>query len=142
MLKENYHNLGEYDSEDEVFVEYMRCRRKSMNRMNGFFNKVVDVIGCYATKPLRVALTMLLVWLAFGVVFSLFAVLGGLISDGCTNVYWLNGFYFSAVTFLTIGYGDIAPLNFFAKLFASIEGIMGLFLMSYFTVAIVRKTLR
>ena len=50
--------------------------------------------------------------------------------------------YFSTITFLTIGYGDISPQNPLTALLAGIEGFFGLFLMSYFTVAIVRKTLR
>ena len=50
-------------------------------------------------------------------------------------------FYHSAITFFTIGYGDYYPSGFFRWL-SSIEGFVGLFLMSYFTVAFVRKILR
>jgi hypothetical protein len=50
-------------------------------------------------------------------------------------------FYHSAITFFTIGYGDYYPSGFFRWL-SSFEGFVGLFLMSYFTVAFVRKILR
>jgi len=50
--------------------------------------------------------------------------------------------YFSAITFLTVGYGDIAPNNEFVALLAGAEGFIGLFMMSYFTVAVVRRLLR
>jgi hypothetical protein len=53
----------------------------------------------------------------------------------------LGNLYFSAITFFTVGYGDCSPLGFF-KILAHLEGFVGVFLMSYFTVAFVRKILR
>jgi hypothetical protein len=52
-----------------------------------------------------------------------------------------RSFYHSAITFFTIGYGDHYPYGA-ARIVSSIEGFMGVFLMSYFTVAFVRKVLR
>jgi hypothetical protein len=52
-----------------------------------------------------------------------------------------KAFYHSAVTFLTIGYGDYYP-DGINRLISGLEGFMGLFTMSYFTVAFVRKILR
>ena len=49
--------------------------------------------------------------------------------------------YFSAITFFTVGYGECSPLGLF-KIIAPLEGGVGVFLMSYFTVAFVRKILR
>ena len=43
--------------------------------------------------------------------------------------------------FLTIGYGECTPEGFF-KIIAPLEGWVGVFMMSYFTVAFVRKILR
>ena len=50
-------------------------------------------------------------------------------------------FYHSAITFLTIGYGDYYPSGTI-RWISGIEGFIGLFMMSYFTVAFVRKILR
>jgi hypothetical protein len=52
-----------------------------------------------------------------------------------------RAFYHSAITFLTIGYGDHYPYGSI-RWVSSMEGFFGLFLMSYFTVAFVRKVLR
>jgi hypothetical protein len=65
----------------------------------------------------------------------------GPVGERFTHIF-LKGLYFSATTFLTIGYGDIQPPTQTVAFAAGIEGFLGLFLMSYFTVAIVRKLLR
>ncbi|MGI8495442.1 MAG: potassium channel family protein [Pyrinomonadaceae bacterium] len=41
-----------------------------------------------------------------------------------------QGFYFSGVTFLTIGYGDILPVSGFTRFFALIEGASGIAIIS------------
>ena len=59
--------------------------------------------------------------------------------------FW-SSMYFSTITFLTIGYGDISPikLDFSAiqTVLTGIEGFLGLLLMSIVTVVVVRKILR
>ena len=57
-------------------------------------------------------------------------------TDGLS--YLQTCFYHSTITFLTIGYGDYYPTGF-SRGISIVEGWMGLFLMSYFTVAFVRK---
>ena len=52
-----------------------------------------------------------------------------------------NALYFSAITFTTIGYGDLHPVHW-AKLAGAIEGVLGVFLMAVFTVSFARKMLR
>ncbi len=141
LLKQNYNKIGSYEFEDSAFVEYMRCRRGSMKSPGlKSLDRLVDLIGVYGTKPSRVALTMLIVWTIFGCLFAVLDSNGALAYDQVQN--WINGFYFSAVTFLTIGYGDIVPSVPLTKVLAPVEGMIGLFLMSYFTVSVVRKTLR
>ncbi len=50
--------------------------------------------------------------------------------------------YYSAITFLTIGYGDIYPSSPALRIASGIEGFLGLFLMAVFTVSFMRKVLR
>ena len=54
---------------------------------------------------------------------------------------WEKAMYHSAITFLTIGYGDYYPTGGCRGLSIA-EGWAGLFMMAYFTVAFVRKILR
>lgn len=46
--------------------------------------------------------------------------------------------YFSGISFTTIGYGDIAPLNY-ARFIAITEGLLGIILSSAFVVSLTRK---
>ena len=55
--------------------------------------------------------------------------------------HFLNSLYYSAITFFTVGYGDYFAVGWL-KGVAALEGFCGVFLMSYFTVAFVRKILR
>lgn len=146
MLKENYHTIGEYDNEDEAFVEYMRYKRRSTA---SFFKKlgyyIIDNIGKYGTSPFRVFNAMIVTIMSFGFVFSDYISITEIatkeeLHQGYNGL--IQGVYFSLITFLTIGYGDISPINTITAFLAGVEGFAGLFLMSYFTVAIVRKTLR
>jgi hypothetical protein len=52
-----------------------------------------------------------------------------------------NSLYFSIITFATVGYGDWRPM-YWAKSAAAAEGLLGVFIMSVFTVSFARKILR
>lgn len=159
ILKENFQNQGLYNDEDRAYVEFKRCESKAelkesvskkqwsaLYRYPLYWFKLAlfDKAGLYATSPVRVLITML----SFYLLFSLSYVL--LISFTQADIIsavddqlgvGARSFYHSAITFLTIGYGDHFPFGAI-RWVSSLEGFFGLFLMSYFTVAFVRKVLR
>lgn len=51
--------------------------------------------------------------------------------------FW-EGLYFSGISFTTIGYGDISPINY-SKVLTVIEGFLGVILSSSFLVSLVRR---
>ncbi len=164
ILKENFNATGHYSDEDEAYVKFKRTEaisilKESIQRKKNlkliaysqyYFKKLIfDKMGKYATDPLRVLFTMLTTYLIFTIVYILLGQFGEIhivsslfpLDDPRTLGYTAKAFYHSAVTFLTIGYGDYYP-DGINRWISGLEGFMGLFLMSYFTVAFVRKILR
>lgn len=161
LLKEEFHQAGQYNEEDRAYVHFKRLEwqyetaralkragaRKPIVWSQQLFKKLVfDWIGHYATNPIRVLGSMVLAFVAFSVLFVGLEVAGlGSIDSSLGDPDGLNmvekAFYHSAITFLTIGYGDYYPSGII-RLLSGLEGFVGLFLLSYFTVAFVRKILR
>ncbi|WP_400204422.1 pentapeptide repeat-containing protein [Candidatus Methanomassiliicoccus intestinalis] len=169
ILKENYRQLGQYDWEDEAYVEYKRekVREKHIERCKEhpryarFVQKIrrnnerpyrplpslLDLVGEYGTNPKLVVCWMLIVPLIFAGVYYIMMQYGSGIelgNDGPTNPVHnvANALYLSSITFLTIGFSDMYPIEAVPRLFVIVEGFLGLFLMAYLTISFTRKTLR
>lgn len=160
-LKENFNVTGQYSDEDKSYVEFKRLESQAIleesvrNRPVGalwqyplylFKLLVFDWAGQYATNPVRVIISMLTMYTFFSVLFivlTLFTPANIVSSLGDPDKLSVvaKSFYHSAITYLTIGYGDYYPSGSI-RMLSSLEGFVGLFLMSYFTVAFVRKILR
>jgi len=161
ILKENFYGTGKYEDEDEAYIMFKRYEAKSWlkeQQEKGGITKIVsyvphafqwlvfDKIGLYATSPGRVLLSVLVFWFFFGLVYFSVDIsgLGQTVSsvgnpDQLSTLF--QSFYHSAITFFTIGYGDVYPVGL-SRIISGLEGFMGVFMMSYFTVAFVRKVLR
>lgn len=138
MLKENFHNIGYYDDEDKAYRAYMKYHTNTPKR---FLLKIFGLIGGYGTRPGRVLLTALVTIFGFGLLQWWQQWIS--FTNGTTfHSKFLESIYFSGITFFTIGFGDITPVNAAGGLAAVLEGFLGVTLMSYFTVALVRKLLR
>lgn len=161
ILKENFRNTGQYNDEDEAYVKFkrnelnylhqQRIKQGGIKAITAYPIKwgqqlLFDKMGNYATSPLRVLFSMFVIYVAFSLVFLLMIHTGhGDLKPGFDPPEQMSelslSFYHSAITFLTIGYGDYAPWGMI-RFLSSVEGFVGLFMMSYFTVAFVRKILR
>ncbi len=161
MLKENFNSIGQYDFEDKAYIEFKRFEEKvilkelktksSIHKLWGYpsyyFRVLVfDWAGLYATDPIRVLLSMFISYAFFSVIFVIMQILNfGILSGQDYKIDLLtsigDSFYFSAITYLTVGYGDFCPIGV-DRWIAATEGFVGVFLMAYFTVAFVRKILR
>jgi hypothetical protein len=161
ILKENFSGTGKYKDEDEAYVMFKRFEAKSWlteQKEKGGITKissyiphafkwlVFDKIGLYATSPGRVLFSVILFWIFFGTLYFLVDLsgLGKTVSSVGNPDHLsalLQSFYHSAITFFTIGYGDVYPMGL-SRLLSGFEGFLGVFMMSYFTVAFVRRVLR
>ncbi|MGQ9620748.1 MAG: potassium channel family protein, partial [Bacteroidales bacterium] len=161
ILKENFSSTGKYSYEDKAYVSFRRLESiadikesTARNKWSVLWNYpayafkwlVFDKIGLYATSPARVLTSVVIIWLLFGFIYYLIQISGlGVTMSSVSNpdrlTPFIQSFYHSAITFFTIGYGDVYPQGL-SRLFSGIEGFIGVFMMSYFTVAFVRKVLR
>ncbi|NCG29985.1 MAG: hypothetical protein GWP27_05895 [Bacteroidetes bacterium] len=162
ILKETYNSTGRYADEDRAYIWYKRFELRSDLEYSieknptsalwayptAFFKWLLfDKIGLYATEPLRVLFSVSIIYTLFSLLYLFLSMVADTYIDtgGGDILSTLNpvakAFYYSAITFLTIGYGEYYPVGIM-RLFASVEGYVGVFLMGYFSVAFVRKVLR
>ena len=107
---------------------------------------VFDKMGLYATSPMRVLISVVFTYLAIVVIqfvlpFVMNTNINCIARDASLWTKFTDTAYFSAITYLTIGYGDCVPVGFL-RFVAGVEGFIGVFMMAYFTVAFARKVLR
>jgi len=160
-LKENFRVTGQYADEDSAYVEFKRHEAQAILEegisksgisavwlypTHWFKLLVFDKAGLFATNPLRVIISMFVAYVFYSLVYFILelstnATLLETVAHNETATLIGKSFYFSFVTYFTIGYGDFVPMGIM-RLIAGTEAFTGLFLMSYFTVAFVRKILR
>ncbi len=126
-------------------------RRLQMPRYSGrhLLSWVVDLFSGYGEKPLNVVLFSLSLIGICGLLYFLVGVQQGDLRLGLAleRGLWANladlldCFYFSVVTFTTLGYGDITPQGL-ARPIAAFEAFVGSFTMALFVVVFVKKMTR
>ena len=161
VLKQNFNNSGQYDDEDLAYVEFKRNEAKAVLTESiqkdkksaiwqypafGFKKLVFDWMGLYATSPVRVIFSNIVMILFFAMIFTTLPYTTSTYLNGINpddpfwTKYWKTAYY-TAITYFTVGYGEILPVGVL-RLVADVTAFVGVFMMSYFTVAFVRKILR
>lgn len=92
----------------------------------------------HGERPLRTFYAGIAVVFLSAVLYSQAYLLKG---GGVFKAHFWEAFYFSVVTFTTVGYGDITPIGF-TKLVVTIEAFCGLFIIPLFVIGLSRKYLR
>jgi hypothetical protein len=137
MLKENFKSLGNYDDEEKAYREYMK------NKTLGFPGSILRIfgpIGSYGTKPFSILLFSALIVVVFGLGYNALGAMPAL-NAVFTNPI-ISSVYYSAVSFLTMGIGSAIPQSQAVAVLSVFEGFIGLVLMIYFTISLVRKIFR
>ena len=168
-VKISYHRTGDYNLGAEFYYREMESRRKQLpfEKIN-FLTKFLKGVGynflrlyCgYGEKPLRVIGCSLIIIVLCALLFMVFGIHD---SQGSVliklNMYDLfhnfgietvaeklkhfwSCFYYSVITFTTVGYGDIRPTTGLARLLAMVEGFFGAFSIALFVLTFGRKMMR
>lgn len=161
VLKQNFNNSGQYDDEDKAYIEFKRNEAKailteSLSKRKasaiwqypsyGFKKLIFDWMGLYATSPLRVVLSNIVMIFFFATIYTVLPYIADTTltgfdpGDSFWTMFWTAAYY-TGITYFTVGYGEIVPVGIL-RLVADLTAFIGVFMMSYFTVAFVRKILR
>lgn len=138
-LKESYRVQGQPATAGWFYELEMDTRRHMAKRWTDrIWLTLLWLLTGYGERPLRTAISFLCVIVGFAVAYS-FVYLTS--STGQIHGDFWQALYFSVITFTSVGYGDIQPLGI-ARVFASIEALLGIFLISLFVFVFCQKMVR
>ncbi|MBM3250359.1 MAG: two pore domain potassium channel family protein [Candidatus Omnitrophica bacterium] len=149
----------------ECFYRFKECYRRFLMQSLFFPGRIRHIAATQEKHGMLTAVKRLFKWLAYSASFfiwghgerplrTLYSAIGLVLS--CALIYtqstlksagglfhpdFFEAVYFSAVTFTTVGFGDITPAGW-AKMVAIFEAFCGIFVMPIFIVALSRKYLR
>ncbi|MDD3626563.1 MAG: potassium channel family protein, partial [bacterium] len=143
-LKNYFENVGMYDVSGKYYSRERLMNERVLFLEKKYFKWFGSILNHYLSGFGEFPLLVLCWWFGiiclFGFIFwksrGLVFDNGNLVSD------LLNSFYFSIVTFTTLGFGDIHPESILVKILASTEALIGAFMMALFVVTFSRKMLR
>lgn len=157
--KNYYGNAGYYEESGKMFQIEMHYRMKRLfnikklepncsskdrreSLVKGIFYFMAEKLLGYGESIIRIISTALGIISVFGIIYWNFGLLT--ISRPDYNLKFIDYLYFSAVTFTTLGYGDITPnLSYLAAKVLSIsEACIGAFTMALIVLVVSRKLSR
>lgn len=155
LLKNHFQEYGDFHFSDEFYVKQMDIIRKE----KGFLNKYIWgplwwLTSRYGTSITRWIVTSCLIAIAFGVFFhcspEMFATENWdvwrtsfeLSLIGKPVSISIEPFYFSIVTFTTLGFGDFTPKNDWGQFWVTVEVIIGYIMLGGLITILSNKLIR
>lgn len=143
-FKLSLRNDGDYRKAGKFYYKEMTMKRKqySLDKKyaSWFGNTFMWLSSGYGERWHQVLLIWIIAILLFG---GFYWATDSLVRGG-EPVEWYENFYFSGVTFTTLGFGDINPgeSNAIAQTLAMIEALLGTILMGLFLFTLARQIMR
>lgn len=133
------------------FYREMVSRRKQKNFFSTerISSKMIDLLCGYGEKTFRVVASGFVIIFIFSFFYFLAGVHHGpevIAYDRAQSLHqnfheYFLSFYFSLVTFTTLGYGDIIPVSM-TRLVAGMEAFLGAFMIAFFVLVFSKKLIR
>jgi uncharacterized protein YjbI with pentapeptide repeats len=147
-LIKNFREMEQFEDADAAYYQY---RQLSQKNKKWSFSKLMDVVAgasCgYGVKPERALIWAFVLIMVFTLVYwrgKGIKRLKGNNGDKNRVSRWTafyNSFYFSVVTFTTVGYGDWYPEDRY-RIVVMIEGVLGWLLLALFIVTLANVMIR
>ena len=131
MSMGNFADAGELTYLEKTYERFGLYRDRAWGRW--LFSALQNALWGYGEKPWRLALFMVFNIVLFG---SLFHWL-----DPLPERTWWEHVYFSGITYLTIGYGDLAPHGPVSRLLSVLEGAAGIGTFGMLIAAVTKKVM-
>lgn len=142
VLKNYFLHNGMYNDaswaafKEKTMERLMLKKSRSWHYIPSLF---MDISCGYGEKPHRIVISSLVTIFVFAILFRLVDGIA-LSADPLAALTWSGYLYYSAITFTTVGYGDIIPrASSFFRLMAATEGFLGAFLTGLFIFTLARK---
>jgi len=143
LLKNNFHSIGRYEDESWAFKKEKDMERQSYRHFKSLhkwlWSCFLNALFGYGEKPDRVIISAIIIILIFTFLFMIFG-----ISNTSIGIFTLKNFkdciIFSFITFTTLRYGDLRPLESWSRIFSGTEALIGVFMMALFVYTFARRT--
>ncbi|HEC91959.1 MAG TPA: hypothetical protein ENI51_03035, partial [Candidatus Atribacteria bacterium] len=146
-LKQAHQRHGDYIKAGEFFYREMECKKKALREkrfsrewFRSFGYSFLKYSCGYGEKPGTVIRNSILA--VFGFAFAYLFSNSINLSGNSVVRKFLQSLYFSTITFTTLGYGDIHPINDTGRILAMSEAIMGAIFIALFIFVFSRKMMR
>ena len=158
-LRKFSEDVGLREVADDCFIKENNYQKKSYKEKRKYISylsfKFWQFSSNYGTNPLKWILLSVLISVIFGLIFSSFPcpeyfpnpiknILCAMNPTLSVNSYdsVFSPFYFSIVTFTTLGFGDITPQNLAAQIFIVAEVLIGYLMLGGLITIFFRKIIR
>lgn len=145
-IYDNFNKIGDSSNRNKYYLhsrnllggnyhkEFLESKWENRNKLVKYFiNRLHKYFWNYGESPFRI-----LFWSGLQIIFI--AVLVSLGELSKPTVGFFDALYLSAITFATVGYGDIVPGGF-GRILLSFEGLLGPVMVTLFIVSLTKKML-
>lgn len=139
---EDNENVGTYYYNERIYTSKFLKQKKYDGYKdyvyNNFFDFLAEKLMGYGEKPSKLLLTSAVIISIFALIYMLTGLKTmdyGLVKLNLFNntysleeivIYYIDSWYFSMITFSTVGFGDITVYGLIGKLFVCIEAFLGI----------------
>lgn len=145
-MKEQANNM--YYEKTKLYSKYYWQIAKSNEkgkvwyRTKAFFSRFFHWYCGYGERPPRALFISILFIFIYSWIYSYFNLIHYASPSMEKSIGWLQSFYFSVVTFTTLGFGDIVPKHGIGQALVAIEVMMGYLLLGTLVAILIRKITR